>query len=758
MKKRTLLSLAAALLLSLSAGAFGFETVEEAAEATQANPTVCLSDVSIPLVDETYGDLIWYSDFDASEDYNVPNYVREDTGAVLKPASLKSVTIVKDPAGSENNCLELVASGSYSSLQIAAPTYTQPGTYTLVVDLYFPAETSEPRILGRAEFKNVKDPWKPGRDDIWEEGWPGPIKETGKWMTCTWTVKVGEENGGLMEFGARRMANTTIPYYYDNLRLYCNPTAGENQFVLLDGTSRQFITLDQNTYTFPEPADKTDFLAWYCADTGAKYAAGATADKTDLVGKTFVSFHQNANVPAMGYSYEGEKTEYTGDSGKGITFVTEDNRSVMRIWQMPGSMWNANSQYYQNDMRLFFIPKYMAGVTAFDPHEYNIVSYCYKISKAVNAVNKVTPEKITDADLEENTAPWFAINYSPTDTYGGFFNPGGEHKIGRGNHTAAIGEYQVFTADMALDSNSVSGCKWNDYDTMYGFVIQPNASNYEGITYIDYIRVYRDGITTVTYDTNAAEYEELGYTVQYDVPEETGRGLGSGYLLTGDKPVLEGHTFVGWALTPDATPADVVTSIDLTGDTTVYAVWVEEGTFVPRTINKNSLRTGAVSGIRFASIINLSVKAGLSAAFEGVEPDEYGFIVSRKVLLNGETLTFGTAPNEKGVGVTPNGATYVSGVAFDKAKGINRVYDNDGSKFSEVTAGKNEAFTAILTGIPEENYGDTLVARPYIKIGGLYFYGRAREMSMKSVAEDLKANYDLLTDAEKELVDKILAA
>ena len=460
----------------------------------------------------------------------------------------------------------------------------------------------------------------------------------------------------------------------------------------------------------------------------------------------------------MGYSYEGEKTEYTGDSGKGITFVTEDNRSVMRIWQMPGSMWNANSQYYQNDMRLFFIPKYMAGVTAFDPHEYNIVSYCYKISKAVNAVNKVTPEKITDADLEENTAPWFAINYSPTDTYGGFFNPGGEHKIGRGNHTAAIGEYQVFTADMALDSNSVSGCKWNDYDTMYGFVIQPNASNYEGITYIDYIRVYRDGITTVTYDTNAAEYEELGYTVQYDVPEETGRGLGSGYLLTGDKPVLEGHTFVGWALTPDATPADVVTSIELTGDTTVYAVWVEEGTFIPRTINKNSLRTGAVSGIRFASIINLSVKAGLSAAFEGVEPDEYGFIVSRKALLNGETLTFGTAPNEKGVGVTPNGATYVSGVAFDKAKGINRVYDNDGSKFSEVTAGKNEAFTAILTGIPEENYGDTLVARPYLKIGGLYFYGRAREMSMKSVAEDLKANYDSLTDAEKELVDKILAA
>ena len=524
--------------------------------------------------------------------------------------------------------------------------------------------------------------------------------------------------------------------------------------VLLDGTSRQFITLDQDTYTFPEPADKTDFLAWYNSDTGAKYAAGAVASKADVTGKTFTAFHQNAEAPAMGFAFEGDTT-HLGTEGASVAVITDENRTVLRYWQKPGSRWDGKT--YKDDQRMFLIPQY-CDVTAFNSREYNKVSYCYKIVKAVDSTKAAAPEELTPADLQDNATPWFAINYSPTNDYGGFFTPGGEHKIGRGNHTTTTGEYHVFTADMSLDSNSISGCKWNDYDTMYGFVIQPCASNYEAITYVDYIRVYRSGITTVTYDSNAAEYEELGYTVQYDVPAETGRGLGSGYLLTGDKPILEGHTFVGWALKPDATPADVVTSIKLTGDTTVYAVWVEEGTFVPRTINKNSLRTGAVSGIRFASTIDLSVKAGLSAAFEGVEPDEYGFIVSRKVLLDGEKLTFGTAPNEKGVGVTPNGATYVSGVAFDKAKGINRVYDNDGSKFSEVTAGKNEAFTAILTGIPEENYGDTLVARPYIKIGGLYFYGRAREMSMKSVAEDLKTNYDSLTDAEKELVDRILAA
>ena len=122
MKKRKILTIAAVLLVTLNAGAFGFETVENAAEPVRTETDVNLSDtVDIPLVDEKYGDLIWYSNFDVSEDYSVPNYVKEETGAVLKPASLKSMTIVNDPTGRKNKCLELVAGGNYSSMQIAAP-------------------------------------------------------------------------------------------------------------------------------------------------------------------------------------------------------------------------------------------------------------------------------------------------------------------------------------------------------------------------------------------------------------------------------------------------------------------------------------------------------------------------------------------------------------------------------------------------------------------------------------------------------------
>lgn len=747
MKKRTLLSIAAALLVTLNAGAFGFETVENAAEASLAETGAALTeDIDIPLVDEKYGDLIWYSNFETSADYKTATYVKEGSGVYAAATTTKSVSVVSDPTGSENKCLELVAGGAYSAVQVMTSSYAQPGTYTLVVDLFFPEGTATPGVLGRTEFLSGSDNW--------QSPWKAFANKAGEWQTYTWSVTASAAQKGLKEIGARRYADEATPYYYDNLRLYCNPTAGEDQLVLVDGTSRQFITVSDDGYTFPEPADKTDFLAWYCEASGQRYAAGEKANKADLLGKTFVSFHQNAEAPAMGFAFEGDSTDL-GTEDASAAVITDENRTVLRYWQKPGSRWDGKNGKYKDDQRFFLVPSFSGAATSFDPNEYNIVSYCYKITKAVNA-NAVAPEEITESDLTANDSPWFALNYSTSDSYGGFYENGGEHMIG-GSHTTTIGDYHIFTADMSLASNSLAACPWDSVDTMYGFVVQPNASGYEAITYIDYLRVYRDGITTVTYNTNASEYEDMGYTVQHEVAAETGRGLGTGYLLTGDKPQVEEITFVGWALTPDATPADVVTSIDLTGDTTLYAVWTTESDVAPRTVNKNQLSTGAVSGIRFAAIMDLGVKSGLSASFKGVEPDEYGFIVSRKSLLDGEELTFGTKPNEKGVGQTPNGITYVSGAAYNRAKGINYVYDNDGSKLSEVTEGKNEAFTAVLWNIPETHYAETLVARPYINIGGLYFYGSAREMSMKSVALSLKENYDSLTDAEKELVDKILS-
>ncbi len=83
--------------------------------------------------------------------------------------------------------------------------------------------------------------------------------------------------------------------------------------------------------------------------------------------------------------------------------------------------------------------------------------------------------------------------------------------------------------------------------------------NYSSDVYLDYFRVYRNGVFTVTYDTNApAGFEDM---IQTEVDPDTGRGGGTGYLLKGERPKISGFTFRGWATKPDATGEDVVDSI-----------------------------------------------------------------------------------------------------------------------------------------------------------------------------------------------------
>ena len=37
-----------------------------------------------------------------------------------------------------------------------------------------------------------------------------------------------------------------------------------------------------------------------------------------------------------------------------------------------------------------------------------------------------------------------------------------------------------------------------------------------------------------------------------EVAADTDRGLGKGYPISDDRPEVEGYTFMGWALKPDA--------------------------------------------------------------------------------------------------------------------------------------------------------------------------------------------------------------
>ena len=296
----------------------------------------------------------------------------------------------------------------------------------------------------------------------------------------------------------------------------------------------------------------------------------------------------------------------------------------------------------------------------------------------------------------------------------------------------------MFEFDMK-NAYSNPNCKYIDCKTVAGFALDPNTSTWSADTYIDYIRAYRSGIFTVTYDTNAPR--GAATLVREEVSPDEGRGVGTGYLLKGERPVIDDHIFRGWALTPDAKAADVVDSVDLKGDLTVYAVWEEAGyDKAPNMENTASIRSGAdgVNGIRFQSRIDLDTKAFM---------DEYGFIVARKDVLGDKELTFQFKKDGE------NKPLYVTGVAYNKDKGIDIQYS--------VEPDGDTVFTAVCVGIPEKHYSTEIVARAYAKYSNnngpsFTVYGSTVTRSIAQVAKAIK-------DAEgedyfnnKDYIDSIL--
>jgi uncharacterized repeat protein (TIGR02543 family) len=295
-------------------------------------------------------------------------------------------------------------------------------------------------------------------------------------------------------------------------------------------------------------------------------------------------------------------------------------------------------------------------------------------------------------------------------------------------------EYYILEQDMSGNANFTSKAG-------YGFCIEPCKATYGYYVYMDYFRVYRKGLQTVNYNTNAPE----GATVLKEVASDKNRGLGYGYLLKDERPAVEGYTFLGWALTPDAT--ETVNSITVDGDETVYAVWAKaEEKTAPAMTDATEIRgNGEANGIRFKSEISPSVKASLS---------EFGFLATREVLLpkvdenyDYEALTF--AHKVRG----EDKCYYATGVAYDKDEGIDIINseNEDGSI----------VYTAVISGIPLASKKETMVVRPYAKyeINGkaVTFYGEAATGSLYGAADAIKKTGGEMYENNKTYIDSILA-
>lgn len=727
MKKRLtalISSVALTALFTLGAGAFDLEKPESADELSANNPQSALSAEAI--TDPELGILIYKQDFEAS-DINAVSYINTDY-------DIYGINFSSTPAHADGVLTSTGNAGAYREFFFqykdvsgsGSKFYPRSGIYTTTFDLRNDDASTvditelQTRYQGSNHHNGLvldyldpvsantnKGEWQSFKtshvftrndNDTFTTGLAG--------STSTVTSDAGER---IYQF--RINVKNAESVSIDNICLWYFPA---DAYVLQDGESYSFAYYESGDFTFGSPESDTNFVGWVSSD-GTVYAAGAViaaADvSTKLLGKTFTAFYQDASLPAMGMAFEGTNDKsvnynigiVSGDSNvTDASYVTEDGRTAVRIYCENGG-WN---------------PRFHAlAETPFDPNEYTIVQYVYKAAQGQNTAG---------TDISGSSAR--LLYWTSAETNG--FYTDGEHKIGGDIGIAVDNEWKTLTYNMSDTANGLATHPWNKTGAIYGISASPLRAPALSISYIDAIRVYRKGVVTVTYDTNAPAGAKATKTVAAD----TNRGVGTGYYLSSDIPAVKDYDFAGWALKPDASAFETVSTIDLTGDTTVYAVWVDKN--APITSDKTSIRTSGVTGIRFKASVYNSV-----LAYEG--DTEIGFLVTRDSFreymdsdYNGE-LKLAMVDAQLAV----KGEAYVKSAGGDIT--VNHISEDGDGVYS--------SFTACMTGIPKGYYTENILVRPYVTLGDVTYYGQTKEESLYNAAK----NY---TGEENQTVKDIIAA
>ena len=703
-----------------------------------------LSGINAPALDESKGELVMVVNFEQGTDYQTiayanPAYLSATRLNTWRTDGTDSLKVVADPTNEKNHAL-LVSSKQNTTYRLAVLNFPSiamvNGKFAVESDFMLDLPENFKQIYFR--FSNITSGDHSTTHTI-------DMSATYRPAAFTWKTQkfipgnMSNMANGIKSFGFQMNMQSTgleTNYYLDNICLYAYP---QNAVIFKPSVKSseykiqraEDLTASDAVFSFPAPEEigypaavnGEPFYRWLSTDKTCFYDAGDEVAYADIAYKVFYPLYQSVNKPARGFAYEGDTAASDTNTMKYSENVSDDGRTVLHLRQYQGTY---ESGGYKSDARF-----HVKTSTPFDPYEYTVFQYVYKAPNAYN-VNDTGKTK-APADIDPKTDLTSLSNsdlivYYYTST-SGYYNDG-EHRIGNKVYSIPVdNNYHLIEVDMTVAANSLPAHPWTKTGEIHGFAIDPNRASYSGDVYVDYVRVYRGGINTVTYDTNAPE----GAAVISEVAPDTGRGLGYGYLLKGERPAVEGYVFMGWATSKDAAVSDTVESIDLAGDTTVYAVWApEKNASAPESGTTVSVRLDAdptLNGIRFRASVSMDQRA-----FDALE--EYGFIVARKDVLDacGAELTHSFKRPDA------NQVLYVQGQSYIKGeKDVIYSMDPEGNvDFTGVCVGfdlaSGEQVTAILT------------ARPYLKYAGasgtVTLYGEARSCSLYSVVSTIKEQAD----------------
>ncbi len=262
----------------------------------------------------------------------------------------------------------------------------------------------------------------------------------------------------------------------------------------------------------------------------------------------------------------------------------------------------------------------------------------------------------------------------------------------------------------------------------------------ENVTYKMFCTTIRNAANTEVVGQNfsdkilAGKWTTWSYTVE--VYEKDGALWIKEPTLDQDKALTDGYipTYYFYTQTPGATtdsPAIFYYDYIKVSYTSYAPETVEMASY--RVDNENNL--GGFAGIRFASYVTGDKKAACT---------EYGFVVTRKELIttNGiadyAKLHLNGLPDDRSYAISgknTDNVLVIAGAAYNDS--VNRIYANDGRIFNNGTvsyAGVFETFfTGVVYNIPEGHETDIFVARPYIIVDGVCYYGNCYESSYEAV-------------------------
>ncbi len=665
---------------------------------------------SIKAEEALYGECLFYDDFESYNVGDVPEsvfYSKLGTTALTKADQCKEIKIASGISGNDTKVIELTGSSitenQYPFIRVAY-NLAEKGTYTMIADYYTTA--SAPKNW---DFFNGYNKTDATSSRIMHFG-DAVVGEWDTFNTSQDTAKVADfANIAYFGFGAQGIAlDETV--YIDNIRVFFKKmyTADIEGGEGAAGTAPVITFAKNDTITFPENTfSRTNytFMGWLTNLSNNVYKPGETLNVGDITYLKLTAVWERA-VPA-------EKTAQIIAEEKlyGECLFFDDFESYA-IGDIPSSVYYSNIgevKMTRSDQcgKIQIVDGFEGNDTKVIELTGNGVNYFYPFIRVLYTLNiKGKYTMLADMYTEAKDVLQFCFSNGYTST--------ANQVDKRLWHTPAASRntWQRIETDYTL--SSIEGFVKIDY---FGF--GANGVKSGETLYIDNIRLYFSEAKYIDFEAgNGATgtapeldfYANSTITLPYNTFEK------EGYVFAGWKSSIDGKTYrEGEKIT--------LGNVD---EFTLTATWAR---FVPQLVKKNSIRDtdDGIQGMRFAGYVENDKKAYAS---------EIGFIATREELLGDNELVFGEV-NQDGFGISPNGVKYVYGATYDAAAGTDLVYTTDGNVFGGYRWKDIEGtfFTSIITGIPENNYADKFVVRPYALIDGEYVYGETLCRSVKEVAE-----------------------